>query len=471
MTTGRVLLVVVALVGSFGVAAALAASAAVSWGNAIEVPGTAALNVGRAAAVSSISCSSSANCTAGGWYNDASAGIDNGNLGSQAFVVDETSGVWGSAVEVPGTATLNVGKDASVGSVSCAGAGNCAAGGSYTDGDGSFHAFVVDEEAGVWGSALKVQGAGGFSEVYSVSCASAGDCAAGGWFFGSSKQRAFAVSEKGGVWGKAVEVPGAAALNKGGNAWVSSVSCYSAGNCVAGGTYGDSSHHQQAFLASEKNGVWGKAVEVPGTAALNTSGNAGVNSVSCASAGNCVAGGNYKRSAHVQAFVASEKNGVWGKAIEVPHTATLNTGGNASVTSVSCRSTGNCSAGGSYRDGSKHQQAFVASEKNGVWGKAVELPGTAALNTGGNAGVNSVSCATAGNCVAGGYYKSSAHFQALVASETNGVWGKAIEVPGTAALNTGSLASVYSVSCPATGQCGLGGLYSNSGQQAFVTSP
>jgi len=41
------------------------------------------------------------------------------------------------------------------------------------------------------------------------------------------------------------------------------------------------------------------------------------------------------------------------------------------------------------------QQAWVASEAGGRWGRAEEVPGTAALNAGGNAAVTSVSC-TAG---------------------------------------------------------------------------
>ncbi|HEY2080324.1 MAG TPA: hypothetical protein VGH53_28690, partial [Streptosporangiaceae bacterium] len=40
------------------------------------------------------------------------------------------------------------------------------------------------------------------------------------------------------------------------------------------------------------------------------------------------------------------------------------------------------------------------------WGKAQEVPGTAALNTGHRAGISSVSCASAGNCSAGGVYAS-----------------------------------------------------------------
>jgi hypothetical protein len=60
--------------------------------------------------------------------------------------------------------------------------------------------------------------------------------------------------------------------------------------------------------------------------------------------------------------VAGEKNGSWGTAIEVPGTATLNAGGTAEVNSVSCASTGNCAAGGIYIDGSGHNQAFVVSQ-------------------------------------------------------------------------------------------------------------
>ena len=52
-------------------------------------------------------------------------------------MVSETNGSWGDAVEVPGTAALNSGGNASVDSVSCAAAGACAAGGLYTDGSGN----------------------------------------------------------------------------------------------------------------------------------------------------------------------------------------------------------------------------------------------------------------------------------------------------------------------------------------------
>ena len=171
--------------------------------------------------------------------------------------------------------------------------------------------------------------------------------------------------------------------------------------------------------------------------------------------------------------MASQVNGTWGKAKQVPGTATLNTGGNAAVFAVSCAAAGNCSAGGRYRDSSGHDQVFVVSQVNGVWGKAKQVPGTAALNTGGGAQVNSVWCATAGDCSAAGTYTdSSGHVQLFVASQVNGTWGTAIEVPGTAALNTGGDASVGAVACAAAGSCTAGGSYTDSSGhgEAFVVS-
>ena len=85
------------------------------------------------------------------------------------------------------------------------------------------------------------------------------------------------------------------------------MSCASAGNCAGAGFYTDSSGARQAFVASEVNGTWHAAIEVPGTATLNQRGNAAVNSVSCAMAANCAAVGFYTESSrHVQAFVVNE---------------------------------------------------------------------------------------------------------------------------------------------------------------------
>jgi D-alanine-D-alanine ligase-like ATP-grasp enzyme len=337
-----------------------------------------------------------------------------------------------------------------------------------------------------WGRAREVPGigrlnTGGGAAITAVSCPSAGNCSAGGYYTpaaepGYASAQVFVVSEVHGIWGRAREVPGTAALNWAGGATVNSVSCASAGNCTAGGYLNADSGADQAFVASEVHGTWGRARAIPGGAR----GREGsfVTSVSCAAAGNCSAGGTYTVNfSYAQAFVVSEVHGTWGRAEEVPGTAALNHG-NAYVYSVSCAAEGNCSAGGQYDDNSGGVQGFVASQVHGTWGRAEEVPGTAALNQGGGAVINSVSCASAGDCSVGGVYRDrSRRAQAFVVTQVHGTWGKAEEVPGAAALNQGGYAGgpgaqVTSVSCAAAGNCSAGGTYTDSSghSQAFVVN-
>jgi cytochrome c551/c552 len=438
-----------------------------SWGRAIEVPGLGALNKGRDAEVSSVSCGSAGSCVAGGVYTD-------GDRHRQGFVAGERNGVWGQAIEVPGLNILNAGGSASVSSVSCGSAGNCAAGGDYTDGDRHWQGFVADERNGRWGTAVEVPGLSALNKgnagVLSVSCASAGNCvAAGEYTDGDRHGQGFVADERNGVWGQAIGIPGLNILNAGGSASVSSVSCGSPGNCAAGGSYAGGGDSGQGFVADERDGIWGTAIEVPGLAARNKGGSASVDSVSCTPAGGCAAGGDYTdRGQEGHGFVADERNGAWGQAIDVPAPTNENIG----VGPVSCASAGNCAAGGAT---DPYGSGFVVSEKNGVWGQANDVPGLWALNKGrSGAAVESVSCGSPGNCAAAGHYADTGeNLQGFVAVERNGRWAKAIEVPGLADLNKGDV--LFSeVSCAPAGGCAVGGSYQDRrGQghfQGFVVS-
>ena len=317
-------------------------------------------------------------------------------------------------------ARLNAGGDATVTKVSCGSPGNCAAFGYYaasTDKYGSpddFRMFVVSETNGKWSAAHPVPTAG---RSGSVSCAGVGYCVAGG---SGPKGQAFIVVWKNGAWSTGTKVPGMAVLTGigTGGSGVNTVSCTSRGNCTAGGwyTHGTDGFNKRAFVVSETNGKWGNAIRLKGIPAAGSGEPGGLWSVSCASAGNCAGGGLYSVSEFkTQAFVVAERNGVWDAAIKVPGIATLNTGGFAWVNSVSCASAGNCAASGRYYDGSE-EHPFVVAEKNGVWGTAVDVPGTDALYVHG-AGfpyVNPVSCVHGGRCVIGGSYNDSSGTQVSV---------------------------------------------------------
>jgi hypothetical protein len=438
-----------------------------TWGTASQVPGTATSST---AGVESVSCPSPGNCVAGGYYK------------VQAMVVTEKAGQWGKATAVPGIAALGNGFS-QVTSVSCASAGNCAADGTFTNSDRGNGLFVVSEVGGRWGRALLVPGTPadgfGYPMMSSISCPSPGNCSAGGSYHTAHSYQAFVVSQTSGRWGRAVHLAGAG-IRLSYYAQVNSVSCPAPGNCTATGV--DIPHHvYQLFAASEQNGVWGAAVTIPLSAGISAV-NAGldVNTMSCSAPGNCVAGGDYQYllqksgqdTVYFQAFVVSETNGQWSPAIEVPGLTVPAQGGSGETYSVSCTATGTCTAGGYYTSSSGRRQAFVISETGGTWGTAQAVPGLARLNSAGFAEVTSVSCPAVGDCVAGGYYTNRVGQQGFVVGQTSGSWGKAQPVPGLAALNVGRAATVTALSCPSVGHCvGVGDYAGDHGiGRAFTTT-
>jgi hypothetical protein len=308
----------------------------------------------------------------------------------------------------------------------------------------------------------------GVSRVVSLSCPSAGNCTAGGTYVDSQDQpQAFVASQAHGTW-SAEEVPGTAALNTGGNAGITALSCPSAGNCLAGGYYtADPLRYPwtRAFLIVEQDGIWGRPQPVPGLPAATK-----VTAVSCASAGNCGVGGYYYRQGTGSRpsggwpFVAGETNGTWSNAQLVPGLAALGTGAQGTgVEAISCASAGNCTAGGTYTNKTGGYSTFSVSETAGVWRAAQNIRGTAGDSEDGFHEVRAISCASAGNCGLAGSISTRGVLksQAFMATQTGGTWGKAQTVPGITALNTFDAATT-AVSCPAAGECTAGGYYTTN---------
>jgi hypothetical protein len=424
----------------------------------------------RSSGIVSVSCASPGSCAAGGWYKDREGR-------SQAFVVSEEHGAWGAAVRVPGLGALNAGGNAVINSVSCSSAGNCGAGGSYKDASGGAQAFVVAEKRGAWGAAVPVPGlgalnAGGNAVINSVSCSSAGDCSAGGSYTDRSfSGRAFVVAQVRGTWASAVAVHGVWAFNRGKNAQIQSVSCASPGNCAAGGNYWTRSGIE-AFVVSDVRGTWSTAEQVRGTGVRRVGELALVDSVSCASAGSCAAGGSYlDRSGAVRAFVVSEKRGTWGTGRPVAGSGPLRTG-RGEINSVSCASSGDCAGVGDFAaKRGLPVKAIVVNERNGTWGTARQLTG-AALSASLDAEVVSVSCASPGDCAAAGdNLDSSFRAHPFVVTEDNGTWRTARDVTGLRALHAAGNAEIDIISCASPGNCVAAGSYHRSGHShALVIS-
>ena len=114
-----------------------------------------------------------------------------------------------------------------------------------------------------------------------------------------------------------------------------------------------------------------------------------------------------------QALAAS-----WASGVEAPLPANAGSTPFVNLRSVSCASAGNCSAVGYYNDSSGHRHGLLLTETAGMWTRGLEpgLPANAGANP--DAGLSSVSCASAGNCSAvGSYVDSSLSLHGLLLTE------------------------------------------------------
>jgi hypothetical protein len=465
-----------------GAAVIRTAAAQGTWGTAEQVPGLAALAGTGDSALNSVSCATAGNCSAGGFYH---TGGPSQCCQSEAFVVSQVDGAWGTALEVPGIAGLNQAGMAEVMSVSCSSPGDCVAGGYYTSGHfpgGSVpmtSAFVVSQVNGTWGKARQVPGiaalnTGGAASITSVSCTSPGNCSAGGFYHifsspGCCRSAGFVISQVNATWGRAKKIPGTTGKIPG-TTGINEVSCASPGNCGAAAKR----------VVSQVNGVWGaaKVVAVPSGSSF---GHAWIRTISCAAPGDCSAGG--LGTTQARSVVVNQVNGVWGTAREIRGTAALIKGKRSLVASVSCSARRNCTAGGyGFRTAAAGSSTrdfavpYVAAQRKGSWGRAEKIPGIGTLSTHGYAVVTAVSCASRGNCAAAGRYSTTTYNpcgsgpdQVFVLNKANGTWGTPHVV--TVTLGNDGPAQITAVACPAAGRCSAAGFYYSGAQErAFVIS-
>lgn len=307
-----------------------------------------------------------------------------------------------------------------------------------------------------------------------VSCTGSGACASVGQYTDTlGHQQGMAATEAGGKWGRASEV--AAPTNAYSNPTASfmTVSCPSAGNCDGVGYYTNTSRYQEAMTATEAGGKWGRAIELvlPNNASTHNP-YAVLEGVSCASPGNCTGVGQYSNSSGSQVpMVATEASGKWGRAVALtlPSNAGSGSYAIASLFQVSCMAAASCTATGFYSDTSNSRHALVATETGGKWGRAVEFTLLPAGASGTWSSLYGVSCVSNGNCAAvGAYEDSSSASHAMAVTEAAGKWGKATElVLPSGADPSQPNAELEGVSCSSAGNCAGFGVYSNTGSYSL----
>jgi hypothetical protein len=203
----------------------------------------------RESRVSSVSSSSPGYAVAGGNYTDA-------NDIARAFVINQTPNGWDNvATDI---SFSNTSQDSYVFSVSSSSPGYAVVGGNYVDTNGFYQAFVINQTANKWDNVatdISFSNPSLRSEVDSVSSCKPGYAVAGGRYTDTNGfYQAFIINQTANKWDNvATDI---SFSNPSIYSRVISVSSSSPGYAVAGGIYKDANGYYQSFVIHQVNGIW-----------------------------------------------------------------------------------------------------------------------------------------------------------------------------------------------------------------------
>jgi hypothetical protein len=172
-------------------------------------------------------------------------------------------------------------------------------------------------------------------------------------------------------------------------------------------------------------------------------------------------------------MIADERHGVWSRAMRLllpADAARIASNQTAQLNSVTCTGVGFCETVGYYTDRDGAEQPMVASETHGVWGRAIELLLPARTERKASfevAGLSSVSCPRIGSCEAVGYFTNPDQRQRpMIAREDRRVWRRptALALPADADVRAdGPGTGLNSIVCSRVDRCEVVGQYPVAG--------
>jgi hypothetical protein len=317
-------------------------------------------------------------------------------------------------------------------------------------------AYMATENGGTWSAPAPIPGleasTGSTASVAGVSCPAPGDCLVVGDYYASpnltGQQYGLVLEEVNGAWGQPQVIPGLAALASS-QVSITKVACPEAGYCTVAGQYGYGTGSSSGFVVDEVAGKWGTAQPVPGLATLNVGGTAWASSLTCPSPRNCTLDGTYTATVpagttrHIRVFVDSEVNGTWQRASApaIPDAATSNA---QPGTDLACASAGNCLVTVQYSaTPASGSSQYLLRQSGGKW----------SVSTASQMEIRAIACPALGSCVAGG----SKGGLAATMRQVNGTWSAPAVLPGAAALKVGAAtatsSTVADLACPSVGNC------------------
>lgn len=324
-------------------------------------------------------CNSATDCTAVGYYV-------NGSGHEQTLIETTTGGSGWSIVSSPNASTY----DNWLNGVSCTSATDCTAVGFYNDSSNDSRTLIEATTDGkTWSIISSADVVSTWNQLTSVSCTAASECTAVGAYWDAAayiQKPLVETTTDGKTWAVV------SSQSPAGNAYIQSVSCTSATNCTAVGDYDyddfSTGYIYKSLIETTTDGKTWSIVPSPN----NGTGGTWLSGVSCTSATDCTAVGDYIDGGNFTLVERTTDGSTW-STVASPNA------GSDQLHGVSCTSATDCTAAGYSIGANGYSQTLVETTADGSTWSTVSSPNA---STYGNY-LNGVSCTSAADCTAVGY--------------------------------------------------------------------
>ncbi len=389
---------------------------------------------GAGGTLTATSCGGPRACVAVGYYST--------QTGAQAALAETWNGLVWSIVPTPNPGSSS---DTALSAVSCPSAGFCVAAGTWTSSTGQAYPLAERWQGGRWSIlAMPNPVTSTQTELTGVACTSAAACIAVGYFDNPYFTQTLAEAWNGHRWSvqqtKNVPNPGSPVWGELNGIW-----CLSAKACTAVGYYEGSV--TQLTLAESWNGTTWSVEPTPNLP--GEPGNA-LYGVSCRSARQCVAVGNYSASNGSVGPLAEAWNGRKWSVQRTPAPAGAQ---DTYLFAAACPSASVCLAVGYTAAGDTTRT--LAEQWNGrTWSIKPAPPPAGSVQS----ELSGISCRSARACVAVGSDTAAVVTRTLAQTWTGSAWS-VTPTPGLAEVQASELSAV---SCTAPDHCVAVGYYTDA---------
>ncbi len=384
--------------------------------------------------LTSVTCTSATNCFAAGYYAN---GIYYPGTFYQTLI-EHWDGMSWSIVPSPNGSVTH---DNYLNSVTCTSATECFAVGSNADDRTGISQTLIERWDGSSWTIVASPNRNSWNRLYGVTCTSSTSCFAVGFNNDNSYGNPQTLIEQwnGSSW-SIVASPNPSTLKD----YLFSVACTSSAQCFAVGYYGNGADYAEQTLIKQWDGSAWSVYASPNSSTATTD----LFSVTCGTSTQCFAVGRYQTSTSGDRTLIEQWNGSSWSILTSPASQTTNN----RLNNVSCPAATNCFAVGDYFNGNNYQT--LIEHWNGTSWSIVPSPNFGALL---DNQLYGVTCTSATQCFAVGFYSNGYSNRTLIERWDGTSWS--IVPSPNSALGSGTLDDLYSVTCTSATDCFAVGYY------------